>query len=106
MLGIILGYVYVRTSNVILTIIMHISINASSSILAPLAPSVYNVFVYIMLVLGVLSIIYTLIKRDVILEPAVNEVPAKELTSLAIVNSGTVIFTLVCVAVMVYNLVV
>lgn len=105
MLGIILGYVYVRTSNVILTIIMHISINATSAILAPLSPSAHNVFVNIMLVLGTLSIIYTLIKRDVVLEPAVNEVPRKELTSLAFVNSGTVLFALACVVMMVYNLV-
>lgn len=105
-LGLILGYVYVRTGRVTLTIIMHICVNASSSILAPLAPEVYNVFVIAMLVLGVLSIIYTLIKRDVRLERAVNEVPAKELSHLAFVNAGSIFFALSCLFMTVYRLVI
>ena len=104
-LGIILGYVYMRTGNVILTIIMHMIINSSSSILYPLAPELYNYYVYTMVALGVISIIYTLIKRDVKIEPAKNEVQRKELSSIAFFNPGVLIFDALCILLMVYNFV-
>lgn len=103
-IGLILGYVYVRSGNVILTIIIHMIINGTSSIFAPLAPTAYTYFVYVMLVLGALSIIYTLIKRDVKFEKGKDEVPSKELSSLAYSNAGSLLFTLVCFIVMMYQL--
>ncbi len=103
-IGILLGYVYVRTGNIILTIIMHMSLNATSSILAPLAPEVYEYFAYVMIALGTVSIIYTLIKRDVELKPAKNEVASKQLSSIAFVNSGTLLFIAICCMMMFYNL--
>ncbi len=103
-IGIVLGYVYVRTGNVLLTIIIHLVVNATSSILAPLAPEVYKYFSYTMLALGTASIIYTLIKRDVCFKPAKNEVPSKDAFSIALVNPGSILFTAVCVLLMMYNL--
>ncbi len=103
-IGIVLGYVYVRTGNVLLTIIIHLVVNATSSILAPLAPEVYKYFSYTMLALGTASIIYTLIKRDVCFKPAKNEVPSKDASSIALVNPGSILFTAVCVLLMMYNL--
>ena len=101
-LGLILGYVYMRTGNVILTIIMHVLINSSSSILYPLAPELYNYYVYAMSALGIISIIYTLIKRDVKLEPAKFEVQRSELSSIAFFNPGVLIFDAVCIVMMIY----
>ena len=103
-IGILLGYVYVRTGNLILTIIMHMTINATSSILAPLAPKVYEYFSYTMIVLGIISIIYTLIKRDVKIMPAKNEVATKQLSSIAFVNAGSLLFIAACFILMMYNL--
>lgn len=103
-LGLILGYVYVRTGNVILTIIMHMCVNASSSVLAPLAPQVYEYFFYAMIGLGIVSIIYTLIKRDVKFEKAHYQVPSKELSGIAFVNVGSILFTAVCIVMMIYGL--
>jgi ABC-type Na+ efflux pump permease subunit/membrane protease YdiL (CAAX protease family) len=103
-IGIVLGYVYVRTGNVILTIIIHFILNSTSSILAPLAPQVYEYFSYVMLALGAVSILYTLIKRDVKLMPAKNEVPSKEVSSIAFVNIGSILFIAVCILMMMYNL--
>lgn len=103
-LGLILGYVYVRTGNVLLTIIMHMIVNSSSSILYPLAPTVYTYFVYVMIALGIGSVIVTIIKRDIILKPSKDEVAAKELSSIAFTNSGTILFTVVCILLMAYSL--
>lgn len=103
-IGILLGYVYVRTGNVILTIIMHMIMNSSSAILYPLAPAVYEYFEYAMIILGIASIIYTFIKRDVKIEHTQNEVASKELSAIAFLNSGTIIFTLVCTMILIYTL--
>lgn len=103
-IGILLGYVYVRTGNVILTIIMHMIMNSSSAILYPLAPAVYEYFEYAMIILGIASVIYTFIKRDVKIEHAQNEVASKELSAIAFLNSGTIIFTLVCTMILIYTL--
>ena len=103
-IGIVLGYVYVRTGNVILPIIIHFALNSTSSILAPLAPEIYEYFSYIMIALGTVSILYTLLKRDVYLKPAKNEVPSKDASSIAFVNSGTILFISVCILMMLYNL--
>ncbi len=103
-IGIVLGYVYIRTGNIILTIIMHMCVNASSSILAPLAPTVYEYFIYAMIGLGAVSAIYTLIKRDVKLETGKNEVSSKALSSIAFTNAGTLLFIASCLLLMVFNL--
>ncbi len=103
-LGLVFGYVYIRTGNVVLTIIMHMSINASSSIIYPLAPDAYRYFCYVMVALGIVSIIYTFIKKDVRFEQAENEVPAKELTKVALFNSGSILFALVCALIAAYTL--
>ena len=103
-LGLIFGYVYIKTGNVVLTIIMHMAINGTSSIFYPLAPEAYKVFCIVMCVLGVVSIIYTLIKRDVRIERAENEVSSKELTKVALLNSGSIIFALVCALISAYTL--
>lgn len=103
-LGLILGYVYVKTGNVILTIIMHMIVNSSSAILAPALPIVYTYFIYTMIVLGIVSIIYTLIKRDVRFEKAPNEVPHKMLTGAAFKNAGFLILAVVCIYMMAYSL--
>ncbi|WP_442856211.1 CPBP family intramembrane glutamic endopeptidase [Butyrivibrio sp. MC2021] len=103
-LGLILGYVYVRTGNIILTIIMHMCVNASSSVLAPLAPQVYEYFFYAMIGLGIVSILYTLIKRDVKIEKVNHELPSKELSGIAFANVGTILFTAVCILMMIYGL--
>lgn len=103
-IGIVLGYVYVRTGNVILTMIIHFAINSTSSILAPLAPEVYKYFAYTMIALGTVSILYTLLKRDVTIKPAQNEVPSKDASTIAYVNLGTILFIAVCVLMMAYNL--
>ncbi|MBQ6589678.1 MAG: CPBP family intramembrane metalloprotease [Butyrivibrio sp.] len=102
-IGLVLGYVYVKTGNVLLTIIIHLIVNTSSS-LAPIIPTAYQYFAYAMLVLGVLSLVYTLIKRDVKLEPERDEVPSKELSAIAYRNSGTVLFAVVCIMIMCYQL--
>ena len=104
-LGLILGYVYMRTGNVILTIIMHVVVNSSSSIIYPLIPDHYIYYVYIMSALGIISIIYTLIKRDVKLEPAKYEVQRSELSSIAFFNPGVLIFSAVSILIMIYNFV-
>ncbi|MCR5099908.1 MAG: CPBP family intramembrane metalloprotease [Butyrivibrio sp.] len=103
-IGLILGYIYVRTGNVILTIIMHMIMNSSSAVLYPLAPEIYKYFEYIMIILGICSIIYTIIKRDVKIERAKNEVSSNELTAIAFTNSGTMLFTIVCIFFMIYIL--
>jgi membrane protease YdiL (CAAX protease family) len=103
-IGVVLGYVYIRTGNVLLTIIIHFLVNSTSSVLAPLAPDVYKYFAYTMLVLGGISILYTLIKRDITLKPARNEVSSKDISSIAFANSGTLFFIAVCVLMMAYNL--
>lgn len=103
-IGLILGYVYLKSGNVILTIIMHMIINGTSSIFAPLAPTAYTYFVYIMLALGGLSIIYTLIKRDISFESERDEVSSKEISSIAFSNSGTFLFIAVCFVIMMYSL--
>ncbi len=103
-IGIILGYVYVRTGNVILTIIMHMIVNASSSVLAPLAPAVYEYFYYAMLGLGIVSLIYTLIKRDIKFEHTEYEIKPGDLSSIAFINVGTILFTLICILFAVYKL--
>ena len=103
-LGLILGYVYVKSGNIILTIIIHMIINGTSSIFAPLAPTAYTYFLDIMLVLGGLSIIYTLIKRDVKFESAKDQIPYKEASAIAFRNSGTILFALVCIIIMIYSL--
>ncbi len=103
-LGLIFGYVYIKTGNVVLTIIMHMAINGTSSIFYPLAPEAYKVFFIVMCVLGVVSIIYTLIKRDVRIERAENEVPSKELTKVALLNSGSILFAIVCALIAAYVL--
>lgn len=103
-LGLILGYVYVRTGNIILTIIMHMCVNASSSVLAPLAPQVYEYFFYAMIGLGIVSILYTLIKRDVKIEKVNHELPSNELSGIAFTNVGTILFTAVCILMMIYGL--
>ena len=102
-IGLVLGYVYVKTGNVLLTIIIHLIVNTSSS-LAPIIPTAYQYFAYAMLVLGVLSLVYTLIKRDVKLEPERDEVPSKELSAIAYRNSGTILFATVCIMIMLYQL--
>jgi hypothetical protein len=78
-------------------------VNTSSS-LAPIIPTAYQYFAYAMLVLGVLSLVYTLIKRDVKLEPERDEVPSRELSAIAYRNSGTILFTAVCIMIMLYQL--
>ncbi|SFD03881.1 CPBP family glutamic-type intramembrane protease [Butyrivibrio sp. YAB3001] len=103
-IGLILGYIYVRSGNIYLTIIMHMIVNASSSVLYPLAPEIYKYFSYTMYVLGVISIIYTLIKRDIKFEQARDEVSMNELSSLAFFNIGSVLFGVVCVFLMIYSL--
>lgn len=103
-LGLIFGYVYIKTGNVVLTIIMHMAINGTSSIFYPLAPEAYKVFIIVMCVLGVVSIIYTLIKRDVRIERAENEVSSKELTKVALLNSGSILFAIVCALIAAYVL--
>lgn len=103
-IGVVLGYVYVRTGNVLLTIIIHFIINSTSSVLAPLAPEVYKYFSYGMFALGIVSIIHTLIKRDITFKPARNEVSSKDISSIAFANSGTLFFIAVCVLMMLYNL--
>ena len=103
-LGLVLGYVYIRTGNVILTIIMHMCVNASSSVFAPLAPQAYEYFFYIMIGLGIVSIIYTLIKRDVKLEKNGYELPSKELTGIAFANIGSILFAVICFLMMAYGL--
>ena len=105
-LGLILGYVYVRTGNVIYTILMHMSINASASIMYPLSPDAYKYFCYIMIALGVLSILFTFIKKDVVIETTENQVASKELSKVALFNSGSVLFVLVCALISIYVLVV
>ena len=102
-IGLVLGYVYVRTGNVILTIIIHLIVNTSSC-LAPIVPTAYDYFANAMIALGILSVIYTLIKRDVKLEPTRDEVPSKELSAIAYRNSGTVLFAVVCIIIMCYQL--
>ena len=104
-LGLILGYVYMRTGNVILTIIMHVIVNSSSSIIYPLIPDHYIYYVYIMSALGIISILYTLIKRDVSLKPAKYEVQRSELSAVAFLNPGVLIFSAVCILIMIYNFV-
>ena len=104
-LGLILGYVYMRTGNIILTIIIHIILNSSSSIIYPLAPEFYQYYAYTMSALGIISIIYTLIKRDVKLEPAKYEVKRKELSPIAFLNPGVLIFNAVCILLTVFNFV-
>ncbi len=103
-LGLILGYVYVRTGNVILTIIMHMVVNSSSSVLYPLSPTVYEYFIYAMLVLGIGSIIYTLIKRDITFEKTKDSVAFKDLSGVAFRNSGTILFALAGIMIMLYSL--
>ena len=104
-LGLIFGYVYLRTGNVILTIIMHMIVNSSSAILYPLIPDLYVYYEYVMIALGIASIIYTLIKRDIKLEPVKYEVQRKELSRVAFFNPGSLIFYAVCILLMVYNFV-
>ncbi len=103
-IGLILGYIYVRTGNMILTIIIHMAINGTSSVLYPLAPEAYKYFLYVVLVLGAISIIYTLIKRDIKLEPTENEVSTKELSRIALTNPGSILFALACFIIMIYQL--
>ena len=83
---------------------MHMAINGTSSIFYPLAPEAYKVFCIVMCVLGVMSIIYTLIKRDVRIEHAENEVSSKELTKVALLNSGSILFAIVCALIAAYVL--
>ncbi len=103
-LGIIFGYVYVRTGNIILTIIMHMIMNSSSSVLYPLATEFYGYFINVMIVLGIVSIIYTIIKKDVIITRTKDDVSFKELSSAAFLNSGTFLFTGVCIFFTIYML--
>ena len=103
-IGIILGYVYIRTGNVVITIIMHMIVNSSAAVLYPMAPQLFTYFEYTMIGLGILSLIYTVIKRDVKLKPAQNEVSQKELSSLALFNTGSILFTVVCILISIYML--
>ncbi len=103
-IGLLLGYVYIRTGNIILTIIMHMLVNSSSSILYPLSPTAYSYFQIGVSVLGIVALGYTLIKKDIKLEPAKDEVPTKMLSAVAFRNVGSLLFTLVCVMFMMYQL--
>ena len=103
-IGLILGYVYVRTGNVILTIIIHMIMNSSSSILYPLVPEIYTYFQYIVIALGIVSIIYTLIKRDIKLETVNADGSSKELSHIAFANAGSILFSVVCILFMIYSL--
>ncbi|WP_022756782.1 type II CAAX prenyl endopeptidase Rce1 family protein [Butyrivibrio fibrisolvens] len=105
-LGLIFGYVYVRTGNILMTIVMHMIVNSSSAIMAPYMPVVYTYFIYVMIGLGIVSIIYTIIKKDVHLEKAPNEVPHKMLSGAAFKNSGSILFAIVCIYIMAYSLIV
>ena len=80
------------------------AINGTSSVLYPLAPEAYKYFLYVVLVLGAISIIYTLIKRDIKLEPTENEVSTKELSRIALTNPGSILFALACFIIMIYQL--
>jgi membrane protease YdiL (CAAX protease family) len=104
-LGLIFGYVYVRTGNILMTIVMHMIVNSSSVIMAPYMPVVYTYFIYVMIGLGIVSIIYTIIKKDVHLEKAPNEVPHKMLSGAAFKNSGSILFAIVCIYIMAYSLI-
>ena len=103
-IGLILGYVYIRTGNVLLTIIMHMLMNSSSAILYPLSPLVYDYFKKAVSVIGVIAIIYTLIKRDIKLESEKDEVSTKDISAVAFRNPGTILFALVCILFMLYSL--
>ncbi len=103
-IGLILGYVYVRTGNVILTIIIHMIMNSSSAILYPLVPEAYTYFQYIVIALGIVSIIYTLIKRDIKLETVNAYGSSKELSHIAFANAGSILFSVVCILFMIYSL--
>jgi hypothetical protein len=94
-----------KTGHIILTIIMHILLNSSSAIIYPLAPEFYQYYTYIMAALGIVSIIYTLIKRDVSLNPAKYEVQRKELSPIAFFNPGVLIFCAVCILMTIFNFV-
>ena len=80
-------------------------VNTSSSVLAPLAPTAYDYFVYVMIALGIVSIIYTLIKRDIRFEHTKFEVKSKDLSSIAFINAGTILFILVCIFMTAYSLI-
>ncbi|MCR5556582.1 MAG: ABC transporter permease [Butyrivibrio sp.] len=103
-LGLILAYVYTRSGNVILTIIMHMIVNSSSAVLYPLSPVFYQYFYSTMVVLGVIAAVYTFfIKKDVKLKSAKYDVLAKELSPIAFRNCGVLIFDGLCLLLMVYN---
>ena len=104
-MGIIFGYIYVRSGNIIMTIVMHMIVNTSTSVLYPLSPQLLQYFQYVMSVLGTISIIYTIIKKDISFEKTKDEVIAKELSPIAFLNSGSVLFAVISLFITAYSLI-
>lgn len=103
-LGIIFAYVTVRTNTIRYSILLHILINTIGATLAPLAIKDGNIFLIMLMGLWVLVsiatgivlfIVFVAVKKQVTLERGEVVVPKK---SVYLLNVGTIIFILICLA--------
>jgi membrane protease YdiL (CAAX protease family) len=103
--GLIWGYVYVRTGKIWYTIAMHMAMNSLAAILAPISADIYNIVLYALVAAGVIINVITIMKRDLKLKKREEEVPSGFRFTVAAANTGTILFVLICSLMTVYQLV-
>ena len=134
-LGLIFGYIYVRTGKVIYSTIMHMIINFIGSVVSVLAMSqldmdqlqaltesgeftaeamdeilpglmIYGIYLGIYMLLVCIGIALLIINRKkLVIRPTEEEVPAKEGIKLSLVNVGVILFTVVVIIFMIISLI-
>jgi membrane protease YdiL (CAAX protease family) len=123
-LGIVFGYVYYKTGNVIYTILMHMTINFFGGVVAPrllagidltetdpmvlvsspafMGLMVYEAFLYVMAIVG--AVFFFTGKKKIYYSQESLQLP-KEEEKKVWYNLGMILFTLGCIAMFIYSLV-
>ena len=110
LLGLLFGYVYLRTGKLRYTAALHMLINFLGSVLAPalmgLSDAALAVYSLILTALAFAGLVCLLLRRRLIrFDPAEMELPKKGRFSVVWLNLGMLLFLAVCLGTIVYSLV-
>ncbi|WP_026507953.1 CPBP family glutamic-type intramembrane protease [Butyrivibrio sp. MC2013] len=102
-IGLIFGYVYVRSGRIRYTIVMHILLNSMSVFIYPYSERLFDIVQKSCIVLGILSIFLLIFKGDIHLDKEDKELPAALGIRSAFISRGVLLFIAVSVLLTIYT---